>query len=101
MVVTEPVTNLTQEVRLSSPKDNGPLQWQVGGYYNHEFANEYEQLFLVDPTTRDVLYNNPLTSAPTIEPHSRNSPFLRISIIVIVPAFDVAAGALQLESTNL
>ena len=59
LAVSEPVTNLTQEVRLSSPKDSAPLRWQVGGYYNHEFANEYEQFFFIDPTTREVLYNSP------------------------------------------
>jgi iron complex outermembrane recepter protein len=94
VVVSEPVTNLTQEVRLSSPKDNGPLQWQVGGYYNHEFANEYEQLFLVDPATREVLYNNPLSLGTYhIEPtFTELAGFTNLDYF-IVPTFDVAAGA--------
>ncbi len=62
-MIREPVTNLTQELRLSSPANSGPLQWQVGAYYNHEFANEYEALFVADPSTRQVLYNYPRKSA--------------------------------------
>jgi iron complex outermembrane receptor protein len=94
LAVSEPVTNLTQEVRLSSPKDSGPLQWQVGGYYNHEFANEYEQFFFIDPTAREVLYNSPVNLGTYhIEPtFTEVAGFTNLDYF-IVPTFDVAAGA--------
>jgi outer membrane receptor protein involved in Fe transport len=94
VAVSEPVTNLTQEVRLSSPKDSGSLQWQAGGYYNHEFANEYEQLFLIDPTAREVLYNSPVNLGTYhIEPtFTEVAGFANLDYFIL-PTFDIAAGA--------
>jgi outer membrane receptor protein involved in Fe transport len=93
LVIREPVTNLTQELRLSSPSNSGPLQWQLGAYYNHEFANEYEALFLVDPTSRQVLYNNPENLlAYYIEPSFREVAGFANVDYFITPTLDIAAG---------
>jgi len=94
LVINEPVSNLTQELRLSSPTNAGPLQWQVGGYYNHEFANEYEALFLIDPTTHAVLYNYPENLlAYYIEPSFREVAGFANLDYFLTPALDVGAGA--------
>jgi iron complex outermembrane receptor protein len=54
----EPVQALTQELRLSSSND-APLEWQVGGFFTNESANEYEGFFPVDLTSHSVLTNFP------------------------------------------
>ncbi len=93
LAIQEPVTNITQELRLSSPADLGPLQWQVGGYYNHEFAHEYEALFLIDRATQQVLYDYPQNLlAYYIEPTFREIAGFANLDYFITPKFDIAAG---------
>lgn len=93
VVASEPVTNLTEELRLSSPTNSGLLRWQLGGYYNHEFAKHYEQIFLVDRTTGEVLYDNPVNLGTYhIEPtFTEISGFANLDY-AIVPTLDVGAG---------
>ena len=52
----EPVQSFTQELRLSSPKDQ-TLEWIVGAFFDAEAADEHEPLFPVDLDTGQVLYN--------------------------------------------
>ena len=54
--VTEPVTSLTQEFRLSSEKGQ-KLEWVVGAYYDDESADEHEPLYVLDLTTGQPLLN--------------------------------------------
>ena len=93
LLETEPVTNYTQEIRLSSPAGSNPLQWQVGGYYNHELAREFEQLFAVDPATHQVLYNFPtVLDAFTIKAtYQEFATFANLDYFIL-PDFDVAFG---------
>ncbi|HEX4741153.1 MAG TPA: TonB-dependent receptor [Caulobacteraceae bacterium] len=46
----DPVTFYVQEARLSS-SGQGPLQWQLGGYYSNERAREFEGIFPGDTAT--------------------------------------------------
>jgi outer membrane receptor protein involved in Fe transport len=91
-VAREPVYNFTQEFRLSSTT-GGPLEWQVGAFFTHEYAKEYEQLFLVDPTTHQVLYNFPVNLGTyNITPTYRELAGFANLDYHITPAFDVAFG---------
>jgi outer membrane receptor protein involved in Fe transport len=41
------VNKLTQEVRLASAPNSGPLDWLVGGYYTHEDASLHQDIVFV------------------------------------------------------
>lgn len=90
---SEPVTNLTQEVRISSPSDSRPLLWQMGGYFNNEHSREYEQLFLIDPMSHQVLYSYPTNLGEYhIEPTYQEFAGYADLDYFIVPKFDIAVG---------
>jgi iron complex outermembrane receptor protein len=94
--ITYPYTNgfntITQEVRLASEGD-GPLQWQVGGYYSHQVSEYSGQLFPYDLTTMTTLYNYPKTFASFSEPTRfiEKAAFANLDYY-ITPALDVALG---------
>jgi iron complex outermembrane recepter protein len=96
----EPVTSFTQELRISSPTDGGPLLWQLGGYFNHELSREYEQIFEVDTDSHQILYNNPTNYGtyrikPTFEEYAG---FANLDYF-IASSFDVALGG-RISSNN-
>ncbi len=41
------LNKLTQEVRLASEPNSGPLDWLVGGYYTHEIATLHQDIVFV------------------------------------------------------
>lgn len=55
----QPSHDITQELRLSSAGEPS-LQWQVGGYFTNEEAAEDQSLYLINATTKTVLYNFPV-----------------------------------------
>lgn len=57
LVYDTPLDAFTQEVRLSG--NINALEWQVGGFYTHQTANEFEGIYPIDTTTRDILYDYP------------------------------------------
>ena len=54
----------TQELRLSSSGD-GPLQWQVGGYFNDQSAIVAQDTFLVDIAAKKILTTSPFAPYDT------------------------------------
>ena len=94
--ITYPYINgfstITQEMRLAS-KGDGPLQWQVGGYYSNQESEYSGQLFPYDLTTKTTLYNYPTIFASFSEPTHfiEDAAFANLDYY-IVPALDVALG---------
>lgn len=54
LLFSEPVHGITQEVRLSS-HDDGPLDWQVGGYFTSQNAAEFEAVVPFDYATSRII----------------------------------------------
>jgi outer membrane receptor protein involved in Fe transport len=54
LLFSEPVHGITQEVRLSS-YDGGPLDWQVGGYFTSQKADEFEGVVPFDYATNKII----------------------------------------------
>jgi iron complex outermembrane receptor protein len=52
---SNPVHSFTEEVRVSS-KDTDTIQWQIGGYFTNQNADENEALFPIDATRKVTLY---------------------------------------------
>jgi iron complex outermembrane recepter protein len=92
VVVSDPVHNLTQEFRLSS-STSGPFEWQAGAFFTHEQSYEYQQIFLADPATHQLLYNFPVG----LGTYNITSTYREIAGFANVdyhftPTFDVSLG---------
>jgi iron complex outermembrane receptor protein len=95
---TFPVHALTEEVRVSS-LDDGPLQWQVGGYFTNEGSNETTLYLPIDTTTRTILYSDPLGlggfDAPT---HYQEFAGFASLDYHFTPTFDASVGGRYSEN---
>jgi iron complex outermembrane receptor protein len=92
LAVSEPVETYTQEIRISSnPKER--FEWQAGGFFTHEQSKEYEQIWLIDPATHQILYNFPVGLATYhITPTYREFAGFANLDYHFTPTFDVAFG---------
>jgi len=92
LTASEPVETYTQEIRLSS-NPNSRFEWQAGGLFTHERSKEYEQIWLIDPATHQILYNFPVgLGTYHITPTYREfAGFVNLDYH-FTPAFDVAFG---------
>ena len=95
---TFPVHALTEEVRVSS-LDNGPIQWQVGGYFTNEGSDETTAYLPIDTTTRTILYSDPLGlggfTAPT---HYQEIAGFASLDYHFTPALDASVGGRYSEN---
>jgi len=84
-----------QELRLSS-SGSGPWQWQVGGYFANQAGNVNQDTYLVDPTSKAVLYTSPFAPFDTggfynSQDYREYAAFLNVDYH-FTPKFDVAVG---------
>lgn len=92
VVVSEPVHDLTQELRLSS-STSGPFEWQMGTFFTHEQSYENEQIFLADPATHQLVYNFPVgLGTYNITPTYREIAGFANLDYHFTPTFDVSLG---------
>ncbi len=92
LTASEPVETYTQEIRLSS-NPNARFEWQAGGFYTHEQSKEYEQIWLIDPATHQILYSFPVgLGTYHITPTYKEFAGFANLDYHFTPAFDVAFG---------
>jgi len=93
-----PVQALTQEVRLTSPTSQS-LQWQVGGYFTNESANEYEGFFPADIATKKIVFDFPTNlGAFYIPVHYREYAAFANIDYHFTPTLDVSVGGRYSEN---
>ncbi|HWE45688.1 MAG TPA: TonB-dependent receptor [Caulobacteraceae bacterium] len=92
VVAIEPVNSFTQELRLTSAK-NQNLEWTVGAYYDNESADEHEPLYPVDLATGQALTSfTPALGAYHITSTYREWAGFADFTYHFTPAFEVGLG---------
>jgi outer membrane receptor protein involved in Fe transport len=91
----------SQELRLASSVD-GPLQWQVGGYFTDQTGFVNQDTLPIDKTTRAILTASPFAPYQTggfdnSQDYREGAVFGNISYS-ISPTFDVALGGRYSEN---
>jgi len=94
LALPQPAGNhqVTQELRLSSLPDQ-PLEWQVGAYYADQKGRLDQFTYPIDPTSRQILYNFPISSGGFYFRNSyRETAVFADADWHVTPTFDLAAG---------
>jgi iron complex outermembrane recepter protein len=81
---------ITQEIRLSSP-DPERLEWQVGGYFTHEYGGVDEHLTAVD-VPGGALAGLPSLETPIINSSYQEWAGFASATYHFIPQFDLEAG---------
>ena len=94
LALPQPAYNhdVTQEIRLSSLPGQ-TLEWQVGGYFADQGGKLNQFTYLIDPTSKQLLYNFPInTGGFFFNSHYREYAAFANADWHITPTFDISAG---------
>jgi outer membrane receptor protein involved in Fe transport len=92
LLFSEPVHGITQEARLSS-HEGGPIDWQVGGFFTSQNAQEFEAVVPFDYATGQIISSD-LTDGSVYYINSAYKEYAGYANVDyhIIPTLDVALG---------